>query len=145
MSGNDSAEVGAGISRDHFMGLLRQAVDSTMRKAQEDVGERLPQDYCYQLSERAKEERLTVGEVVDALFHGGHIPRLIDIAVRGIAINGQVVVWLRPSAHPWVADVNSTWDPSGLGPFKVVGLLIPSFLWERPRPFRLDDLRESMR
>jgi hypothetical protein len=72
----------------------------------------------------------TLEESVDCLLHDGMFPPIVDLTIRGSLEERPLVVWI-PSGHPKVHEIEDTWN-EGFGPFKPMGLLIPSHLGGKP-------------
>jgi hypothetical protein len=70
-------------------------------------------------------------------------PHIVDIAVRGIR-EGHTFIWIRPSGHAFVDTFAKTWNtPTGIGPFKSIGLARPTAIYNRLRPLLLRDLQQA--
>ena len=65
-------------------------------------------------------------EVVDQLLDNDTFPPVVDLAIRGTLESKPLCVWI-PSGHPKVRAIEETWN-EGFGPFKPMGLIIPSHL-----------------
>lgn len=125
--------------------LLEQAIEITLTQVQQNMSEPLPQQVCFQVeNDASKSTYYAVDDIIHYFYKDGSFPRLVDIAVRGIDRDGCILVWLRMSGHSFVQDIADTWNtPSGSGPFKSIGLMLPHSIWIRPRPLSLRDLREA--
>lgn len=121
-----------------------QCIAQTIHEAQKQVAEPLPEVLCFNLEAFGQSSNdLSFDEVLSFLYREGTFPRIVDIAVQGIK-EGCTLLWIHPSGHEYVHDFSQTWNrPAGMGPFKPIGLMLPSLIWERPRPLSLQDLREA--
>jgi len=124
--------------------LFEEAVERTLIMAQELVEEELPINFSFLLASSTEANRLEdIEGILTTLYQSGAFPRIVDLSVCGIREN-ETVLWVRPSAHPLTSDLEQTWNqPPGAGPFKALGLSLPTYLWERERPFNLSDLKEA--
>ncbi len=132
------------VTQEDFFQLLKDGIRDAIQLAQKDCAFSLPQDISFELAnyDQYRKEK-TFDEIVTFLYKDGTFPRIIDVAVRGIN-DGKTLIWLRASGHEWVRDIAQTWNsPAGRGPFKSLGLLLPSLIWQRPRPFSIEDMEES--
>ena len=134
----------AELSAEEFELMFVRCVEKTVEMAQEEVGEPLPAAFCFELAIRDCAGReLSSEEVLSVLYQSGEFPRLVDVAVRGVT-EDSTIIWIRPSAHPLAKTIVETWnDPPGSGPFKPIGLMMPTHFWDRPRPFRISDLKDA--
>ena len=131
-------------SKEAMRQLLEKCITMTVEEAQKEVSDPLPTQLYLGLEafgQRGKES--SFDEVLSFLYRNGTFPRVVDIAVRGIK-DGRTFIWIRPSGHAHVSDFSQTWNtPAGMGPFKNIGLMLPSPIWERPRPLSARDLEEA--
>jgi hypothetical protein len=129
---------------DEFRGLFLRAVDDSIAVAQADVTEPLPRSVRLELGafERGHRES-TLDEVLALLYRDGTFPTIVNVVVRGIVGDDTLIsVW--PSGDGYVSDLALTWnDPPGMGPFKGLGLALPSPIGHRPRPLSRRDLEEA--
>lgn len=65
-------------------------------------------------------------EAVDRLLDNGAFPPIVDLTIRGSLESKPLCIWI-PSGHPKVSNLEETWN-EGFGPFKPMGLMIPSHL-----------------
>ena len=132
------------FTHDEFRVLLLQAVERTRRLAERDLAEPLPPDTLLVLSAFGQGRRtLAVDEVLAYLFRDGTFPRVVVVGLWGM-VDGQALVALLPSGHPYTHDRALTWNqPPELGPFNCVGLMLRGTVWERPRPLTRQDLEDS--
>ena len=133
------------VSMEMFRNIFKEGVRHTLMKAQELLGENLPDKIVYVLADSSKIGKFIGSEeILSQLYHSGSFPRIVDLAVCGIH-DGETVVWVRPSAHPLTTQLKETWNqPKGSGPFKAAGLMLPSYLWGKGPPFSLSDLEEAL-
>jgi hypothetical protein len=124
--------------------LLEKGISAAIEEAQKEVADSLPVHWYLGLEafgQRGKE--LSFDEIMSFLCRDGTFPRVVDICIRGIR-EDRTFVWIRPSGHAYVSDFSQTLNrPAGMGPFHSGGLLLPGTMWERPRPFSLQDLKEA--
>jgi hypothetical protein len=134
------------ITREVLRDLLDQCIDMTLKTVQGEVAEPLPEQICLELATFGRSGRTSsLEEVLSLLYINGTFPRVVDIAIKGIA-RECTIIWIRPSGHAYVSDITDTWNqPPGMGPFKSIGLLLPKWVWERPRPLSLKDLEDAGR
>jgi hypothetical protein len=132
------------VTKEAARQLLEKCIATTLENVQKQVSDPLPERLNLDLEafgQRGKE--LSLDEIMSFLYRDGTFPRVVDIAVRGIK-DGRTLVWIRPSGHAYVSDFSQTWNiPAGMGPFKSIGLMLPSVVWERPRPLFTQDLKEA--
>lgn len=135
----------ATLSREEFEDLLVRAAHMSIEVAQEQVNGTLPHEVRWELTgfERSGKES-SLEEILEILYRNGHFPAIVDVFVTGV-IDAFTIIRVRPSGHHFVDDITQTWNtPVGMGPFKPQGLILPSWIWYRPRPLSLDDLREAV-
>ena len=132
------------VTEETLRQLLAQCIAATVEEAQKQVSEPLPTQLYVGLEAFGQHgKELSLGEVIPFLFREGTFPRVVDIAVRGIK-EERLFIWIRPSGHVYVSDFSHTWHiPVGMGPFKSVGLMLPTAIWNRSRPFSIQDLKEA--
>ena len=132
------------ITKETLQQLMERCIALTVEEAQKHVAQPLPAPLTLGLEAFGQHRRELSGEeVLSFLYRDGTFPSIVDVAVRGIK-HGCTFVWMRPSGHAYVSDFAHTWNyPAGMGPFKGCGLMLPSAIWERPRPFSLQDLEEA--
>lgn len=132
------------VTKQALQQLLERCMVLTVEEAQKQVAEPLPRHLYMGLEafgQRGKE--LSLDEVLSFLYRDGTFPRIVDVAVRGIK-NGRTFIWIRPSEHAYVSEFAHTWNnPVGMGPFKNIGLMLPSAIWGRSRPLSVQDLEEA--
>lgn len=136
----------ATLTKEIFRDLLLECIRITTDTAQKDVAEPLPEKLSLELAAFGQAGKITtLDEVLSFLYVQGTFPRIVDVAVKGVT-KDATLIWIRPSAHPYVSDIRETWNqPPGMGPFKSIGLMLPKSLWDRPRPFSLRELdRENV-
>ena len=124
--------------------LLTRAIQKTLEDVQAQVTERLPPAIHITLDAFEQQGKdLSLDEIFPFLYKDGAIPRIIDVAVKGVK-EEHTIIWIRPSGHSYVREFAQTWNkPAGMGPFKSIGLMLPRSIWQRPRPLSLQDLREA--
>lgn len=134
----------SGLTREAFRLLLQQAIHDSMNLAQQEVADPLPPTTQLELALAGYSDRtLSLEEVVSALYRDGAFPRIVDVFVQGIA-GEQTLIFLRPSGHAPTNDLAQTWNqPAGMGPFKSLGLMLPTSIARRPRPLSREDLEEA--
>lgn len=89
------------------------------------------------------DEDLSLDAIADLLYFDGTFPPIIDVFVRGIAADATLI-WLLVPGYPWTSELERTWnDPPGSGPFKSLGLILPTSTWARPHPLHLSDLQAA--
>ena len=124
--------------------LLEKGISTAIEEAQKEVADPLPAHRYLGLEafgQRGKE--LSLDEVMFFLYRDGTFPRVVNICIRGIR-DERTFVWIRPSGHAYVSDFLQTLNrPAGMEPFSGGGLMLPGAMWERPRPFSLQDLKEA--
>lgn len=132
------------VTEETIRRLLDQSIMTAVEEAQQQVSEPLPTQFSIGLEAFGQHgKELSLDEVVSFLYRDGAFPRIVDIAVRGIR-NGRTFIWIRPSNHEYVKDFSQTWNtPSGMGPFKSIGLMLPHLIWQRSKPYSLQDLKEA--
>jgi hypothetical protein len=132
------------ITKEIIQHLLEKCIRATLENVQRQVSDSLPEQLYLTLEAFGQhEKKLSLDEVMFFLYRDGTFPRIVDIAVRGIK-NEHTWVWIRPSGHSYVSDFTQTWNtPEGMGPFKSLGLMLPSEVWRRSRPLSIQDLREA--
>lgn len=135
----------SGLTCEAFHLLLEQAIQRSMNLAQDQVAYLLPQTTRLELALAGYSDRaLSLEEVVSVLYREGTFPRIVDVFAQGIA-QEQTCIFLRPSGHAWTNDLAQTWNqPAGTGPFKSLGLLLPTSIARRPRPLSRQDLEEAI-
>lgn len=124
--------------------VFEKCVISTVQDAQRQVVDDLPNQLVFRLQAfNQNKKSLSQNEVMPFLFRDRAFPRIVDIAVRGIA-DHHTLIWVRPSGHAFVRDFSQTWNtPVGMGPFKSLGLMLPNEIWKRQRPYSLQDLIDA--
>lgn len=132
------------LTKETFRDLLLECIRITMDTAQKDIADPLPEKWSLELAAFGQAGKIaSLDEVLAFLYVQGTFPRIVDIAVRGFT-KDATLIWIRPSAHPYVSDIKETWNqPPGMGPFKSIGLILPKSLWDRPRPFLLHELERE--
>lgn len=132
------------VTKEALQQLLEQCMVITVEEVQKQIAEPLPTHLYVGLEAFGQQgKELSLDEVLSFLYRDGTFPRIIDVAVRGIR-KGRTFIWIRPSGHIYVSDFAQTWNhPVGMGPFKNIGLMLPSAIWERPRPLSAQDLEEA--
>jgi hypothetical protein len=132
------------ITKEALKQLLEQCIAIALDDAQKRVSDPLPTQIYPGLEAFGQHgKELSLDEVLSFLYQDGTFPRIVDVAVRGIK-DERTFIWIRPSGHAYVSDFAQTWNiPEGMGPFKSIGLMLPSLIWKRPEPFSLQDLKES--
>lgn len=132
------------VSKEVVQLLLEQCIRATLEEVQKQISDPLPaQQYIGLEAFGQHGKELSLDEVMGFLYQDGTFPRIVDVAVRGIK-NERTLVCLRPSGHTYVDNFSQTWNtPTGMGPFKSIGLLLPSLIWNRPRPLSTYDLKEA--
>jgi hypothetical protein len=124
--------------------LLEKGISVAREEAQKEVVDLLPMHQYLGLEafgQRGKE--LSFDEIMSFLYRDGTFPRVVNICIRGIR-DERTFVWIRPSGHTYVSDFSQTLNqPTGMGPFSSGGLMLPGAMWEHPRPFSLQDLKEA--
>lgn len=134
-----------GLTQQQFTQLLLGAAHLSIDLAQIQVSDPLPQEVCWELSAyglAGKES--SMDEIVAMLYRDGSFPAVVDVAVKGVH-DTCTVIGLVPSGHGFVNDIGATWNtPTGMGPFKSIGLMLPYPIWQRQRPLTLIDLREAV-
>lgn len=134
----------AAVTEETVRKLFEQCIKTAIEEAQQQISEPLPTRFYLgfeAFGQHGKE--LSIDEVISFLYRDGAFPRIVDIAVRGIR-DGRTFIWIRPSSHQYVKDFSQTWNtPPGMGPFKCVGLMLPTFIQQRSTPFSLQDLKEA--
>lgn len=134
----------ATLTQETFRDLLLECIRITMDTAQKDIADSLPEKLSLELAAFGQVGKITaLDEVLSFLYVQGTFPRVIDVAVKGIT-KDATLIWIRPSAHPYVNDIRETWNqPPGTGPFKSIGLMLPKSIWDRPRPLSLHELERK--
>jgi hypothetical protein len=132
------------VTEETIRQLLEQCITTAVEEARQQVSEPLPTQFYVGLEAFGQHRKeLSLDEVIPFLYRDGTFPRVVDIAVRGIR-DGRTFIWIRPSGHKYVNDFSQTWNtPVGMGPFKSVGLMLPTFIWRRSKPFSPQDLKEA--
>jgi hypothetical protein len=132
------------VTKEALQQLLEKCITLAVDEAQKEIADPLPAQFYLGLGAFGQlGKELSLDEVLSFLFRDGTFPRIVDIAVRGIK-DGRTFIWIRPSGHAYVSDFAQTWNtPVGMGPFKSIGLMLPSFIWQRSRPLSTQDLREA--
>jgi hypothetical protein len=132
------------ITKEALQQLLEKCIATTVEEAQKQIADPLPTELYLGLEflgQHGKE--LSVDEVMAFLYRDGTFPRGVDIAVRGVR-DGRTFIWIRPSGHAYVSDFSQTWNtPTGMGPFKSIGLMLPFAAWKRSGPIPLQELKET--
>lgn len=135
----------ATLTREEFRRLLMVGIERAVANAQREVKEPLPDAQCLDPSWRRPDDAYwALDDIVDTLYVDGHFPRVTDLAVSGVW-EDCTIIWIRPSGHAHTRDLAETWDrPPGMGPFCVSdGVMLPVFIFDRPRPRSLADLRDA--
>jgi hypothetical protein len=132
------------VTKEALRQLLERCIVLTVEEVQKQVVQPLP-TFLYvgleAFGQHGKE--LSLDEVMSFLYRDGTFPQIVDVAVRGIK-SGRTFIWIRPSGHAYVDDFAQTWNnPAGMGPFKSIGLMLPSAIWGRPRPLSVQDLEKA--
>lgn len=116
---------------DELKHWANSAISANIRFASIQLGWQLPLDtvHCI-LVKGLSEQLLDTKKAIDSLLTGPKFPRVVDLAVRGIVGEKTLVVWI-PSGEQKVEDPEMTWN-EGFGPFKPVGIMIPSYIGKSP-------------
>ncbi len=132
------------VTEETIRQLLDQCIVVALKEAQQEVSESLPTLLYVGLAAFGQHgKELSLDEVIPFLYRDGTFPKVVDVAVRGIK-DERTFIWIRPSGHKYVSELSQTWNtPAGRGPFKSVGLMMPALIWDRSRPFSLQDLKEA--
>jgi hypothetical protein len=132
------------VTEETIRQLLEQCIATTVTEVQQQVSEPLPTLLYVGLDAFGQHgKELSLDEVIPFLYRDGTFPKVVDIAVCGIK-DERTFIWIRPSGHEYVHDFSQTWNtPSGRGPFKSIGLMMPGLIWKRSKPFSLEDLKEA--
>jgi hypothetical protein len=119
------------VLRPEWRELLLGVLADTRQRAEDQLGHGLESDPPIEIAGYGLGGRTyTVDEAADAIYLGPtRFYRVIDVAVRFYP-DGNVTYWIRPSGHP-PSEWERTWESSGRGPLKVVGLMAPPKLWKR--------------
>jgi hypothetical protein len=131
-------------NKEFFYEMFEKCVNTTMVNVQQEVVDLLPKQLIYHLPAFGQnKKKLLPNELIDFIYKDGSFPRIVDIAIRGIDDN-HTLIWVRPSGHAFVHDFSQTWNtPTGMGPFKSIGLMLPNGIWKRPKPYSLQDLIDA--
>lgn len=134
----------AEVTSEMFLDMLKRTINLSREMAQRDVVEPLPTEYVLELGGLGQSgKEISLEEAVSHLYQGGRFPRIINVAVKGVA-RGMTIIWLGPSGHSGVSTLEETSNtPEGTGPFKRVGLMLRPSIWDRPRPLTRRDLEEA--
>jgi hypothetical protein len=134
----------ARLTRQKFADLLLQAARLSRAVAEEQGGGPLPEETYWALGAYEHDGReSTLDEIIEFLYRDGRFPVYVNVTINGIVEN-RTIVRLGPSGHAFVDDTEQTGNAAaGLGPFKPLGLMLPSLIWGRPWPLSLQDLREA--
>jgi hypothetical protein len=99
--------------------LFRRALDLAAQKAEEKAGA-VPRAFVIELHGAGSSGgEMSVDEALDRLYLAhDRFYRIIDVMVKEVRPR-ESVVFVRLSGHP-PAAFDQTWDPSALGPFKVL-------------------------
>lgn len=132
------------VTEETIRQLLEQCIVVALKEAQQQVSESLPTLLYVGLEAFGQHgKELSLDKVTPFLYRDGTFPKVVDISVRGIK-DERTFIWIRPSGHEYVSELSQTWNtPVGRGPFKSVGLMMPTLMWDRSRPFSLQDLKEA--
>lgn len=134
----------APIPREEFVHLLVAAAHMSIALAQEQVVGTIPQNIRWELFgfERAGKES-SLEDIASILYRDGQFPVIVDVFVTG-ALEDFTIIRLIVSGRDFVDNIAQTWNtPPGMGPFKALGLMLPTPIWDRPRPLSLSDLKEA--
>lgn len=113
------------MTRPELIDLAKAATARTLEVASENLGWSLPATCCHGVySDELFGKTMSLEEAINTLWEDEKFPAIVDLAVRGTIEDEPLVVWLR-SGHPKVDKLEETWN-DGYGPFKPMGLLIPS-------------------
>lgn len=107
--------------------LAERAIQKTLDLADSKLNFELPRDCLHgiYLKGLMGGSLYSIESAIECLLTSeGLFPPIVDLAVRGILEDKPLVVWIR-SGHPDVCDLEDTWN-DGFGPFKPMGLMIPS-------------------
>ena len=119
------------MEQEYLAELASSAIKSNLEMAEKQLGIELPRksqlgilwgDYPGEL--------YTLEDAIPVLWEEGYFPMVVDVAFRGIVNEQSLIIWI-PSGHPKVLTVEETPDPR-FGPFKPVGVMIPSKFGGRP-------------
>ncbi len=80
----------------------------------------------------------TIEEAVEQLIEADKFPRIVDLTIRGSLKGKPLFIWI-PSGHPKTSELDETWN-EGFGPFKPMGLMIPSHLGSPSSPMTKERL-----
>lgn len=132
------------VTEETLRQLLKKCIALAVDEAQKEIADPLPAQFYIELGAFGQQGKdLSLDEVLSFLFRNGTFPRIVDIAVRGIK-DGRTLIWIHPSSHIYVNDFKQTWNtPAGMGPFKSIGLMLPGFFSQRPRPLPIQALKEA--
>ena len=132
------------LTKEAFRDLLLKCIRTAIERAQKDIADPLPEQWSLELAAFGQAGKITpLEEVLSFLHVHGTFPRIVDVGVRGVT-KDTTLIWIRPSAHPYISDMQETWNPPpGTGPFKSIGLMLPKSLWDRPRPLSLHELERA--
>lgn len=121
--------------------LLTKCINTTIENVQKEISDPLPRTLYIELAAFGRSGKETsLEEVMSYLYIDGKFPQVVDIGIKGIA-KESTIIWIRPSSHTYVSEISDTWNqPVGMGPFKSIGLILPNFIWNRPRPLTRHDL-----
>ncbi len=126
----------ASLTREELQDRLLRCIEDAIALIQGDVANPIPRFYRFELQGfgRAGMESW-LDDVLNYLYRDSAFPVVVDVAVSGVA-EGATFVWIRPSGHPFVTEINGTFfQPLETAPFKPV-----AFVWDAPRPLSLRDL-----
>lgn len=107
--------------------MLIHSCRLTIADAQRWFSEKLPEQVLLTTGNLSR--LVTPDELVSDILTTADKDRIfaiIDVALRGI-IEDYSLIWVNPIVGKYVSDISQTWNYSrGLGPFKPVGLMIPT-------------------
>jgi hypothetical protein len=107
------------VTRDEFDRRFAAAGAGTAARAAIQTETAVPIPTAFQLSRQGFGGRpLTFHEAAATMYLGP------DVAFR-VGGDDDGVGWIRPSGHHPGPDTD-IWDPSGIGPFKVIGAIWPA-------------------
>jgi hypothetical protein len=108
------------MTKSEFRALFSRALNTAAENAEVKVATPIPRSFLIELHAFGCDDRLiSVDEAVDKIYVGSdRFYRIIDVALKEVLPN-ESIVFVRVSGHP--PDIfNSTWDPTGTGPFKQI-------------------------
>jgi hypothetical protein len=135
------------VTYSEFRTLLLEAINKALEAAERYVAISLPENLVFLLDAAdCSNKILTLDDVATQLYVDGSTPKLVNVGVHGI-VHDSSVIWIAPTGFKSVDTLSETVSAQReFGPFQVVGfgLIMPKRIWDRPRPYSLQDLEDAV-